>query len=79
MPSLADGLVLLLAVLDKMEIAYQIGGSLASSSYGEFRSTNDVDVVARLDQNQVAEFAELLQASGFYADPDTMRAAFITC
>lgn len=34
--------------LEELGIAYMIGGSLASSAYGEPRLTNDIDIVADL-------------------------------
>lgn len=33
-------------VLEQLAIPYHIGGSVASSIYGEFRPTQDVDIVA---------------------------------
>ena len=63
----------LLEVLDRMEIHYQVGGSVASSAHGIPRSTLDLDMVVDLAANQIAanqieEFAAALQPE-FYADP----------
>lgn len=38
----------LIAVFDKIGIAYYVGGSVASSAFGKARSTLDVDIVARI-------------------------------
>lgn len=66
----------LLAVVDavvgalrRQEVPYFITGSFASSVHGEFRATNDVDLVAQLDASNLEPlFAELSQA--FVADID---------
>ena len=60
--------------MDRMEIPYLIGGSVASSAHGIPRSTMDVDFVADLRRDQVDEFAGLLGAE-FYLDPVTARDA----
>ena len=74
MPSLADGLARLLAVLDRLEIQYSIGGSAASTLYGHWRTTNDVDLVVQLARGQAQELAETLTPE-FYADAETIREA----
>ena len=66
------GLRRLIEALDKLEIRYVIGGSLASSVHGVFRSSNDVDIVAAIEEDHLAPLAEEL-ARDFYADLDTMR------
>lgn len=59
----------LAAVFEKLEVPYVVGGSLASSVYGIPRATQDVDLVARLEQSHVSAFAEAL-ADDFYVDVD---------
>ena len=70
----ADALAKLLEVLDRMEIPYQVGGSVASSFHGVPRMTMDVDLEVDLKRNQVDELAELLGGE-FYADAGMMREA----
>jgi hypothetical protein len=70
----AEGFKLLLGVLDRFEIKYFIGGSVASSLYGIPRFTMDVDVIAEIEPAQIEDFAAALK-SEFYADPETMREA----
>jgi hypothetical protein len=53
--------------LDEMGVAYEIGGSVASSACGVPRTTLDVDVVAALGRNHVKEFVGRLQ-SLYYVD-----------
>ena len=51
-----------------------IGGSIATSAYGEPRATNDVDLVANLRPAACASFVEAL-GDDFYADLDAVREA----
>jgi hypothetical protein len=74
MASPAEAFERLLGVFDRMEIPYEVGGSVASSAYGIPRTTMDLDLVADLKPLQVDELAALL-APDFYADADTMRDA----
>jgi hypothetical protein len=74
MPTLIEAFSQLLSILDKLEIAYSVGGSVASSVHGVPRMTMDVDLVADLKREQVAELAALLQPE-FYADAMTIADA----
>jgi hypothetical protein len=63
-------------VFTRLNVPYLIGGSFASSLYGEPRSTNDIDIVVDLEQSQVTPLATALAASGeCYFDEDAMRTA----
>lgn len=53
--------------LDRLGLVYAIGGSVASSIYGEARSTLDVDISVILPLEQIRPFAEAFQALGYYA------------
>ena len=64
----------ILDTLNQLKIPYMIGGSLASSIHGVFRSTNDIDIVADLEEQHVTQFVSQL-AGEFYLDPETMREA----
>jgi hypothetical protein len=61
MTSLSEALARVLEVMDKLEIPYLIGGSVASSAHGIPRSTMDVDLVADLPPEDIDAFVELLQ------------------
>lgn len=50
-------------------VTWAIGGSVASAAYGEPRSTNDVDVIALLDEPGARSFTRQL-GPDFYADAD---------
>jgi hypothetical protein len=57
-----------------LSIPYFIGGSLASSTYGEPRSTRDVDVIADLRLGEVDAFVQHLQHA-YYIDAGMIRDA----
>jgi len=62
------------AALRHHHVAYFITGSFASSVHGEFRATNDIDIVAELDLAQLDALLAELSAT-FLADVDQARAA----
>ncbi len=68
-------LVRLIEVLDRLEIGYQIGGSLASSAHGIPRTTLDVDLVVDLPPELIDDFASELKQD-FYADAALIRESF---
>src|SRR5438067_1618163 len=74
MATAAEGFLRVLSVLDRMEIPYLVGGSVASSVHGISRPTMDVDLVAGLRADQIEEFCSSLLAD-FYADPLMIREA----
>ena len=53
--------------LEQLRVPYVVGGSFASSLHGEPRSTNDVDVVADLDEAAASLFIASL-GDAFYGD-----------
>lgn len=60
--------------LDAVGAAYAIGGSVASSVYGEPRSTLDGDLVAALFLRQVEGFISAL-GPDFFADAEMIRSS----
>lgn len=62
------------AVCDSTDIAYAIGGSLASSLAGEARSSLDADVIALLVPESLPEFVRALDVA-FYVFPEMAEAA----
>src|SRR5438034_6176654 len=74
---LAEPLEVALAIVrafDALGIPYVVGGSIASSLYGIPRATNDVDVVAKLEDDQVDALVAVLR-SAFYIDADMIHDA----
>jgi len=61
----------LAAELDRLGVAYYVGGSIASSVHGIPRSTLDVDVVADLATKHVAPLVDALKAA-YYIDSRMM-------
>ncbi len=70
----ADALSRFLEILDRVEIPYFVGGSVASSAHGVPRATMDVDLVTDLKSDQVDEFVALLEKD-FYVDARAMKEA----
>ncbi|MAU00496.1 MAG: hypothetical protein CL608_25415 [Anaerolineaceae bacterium] len=61
-------------VLDRLEIPYVIGGSVASIFHGMVRTTMDVDIVAELEAKHVESFVPAVQEQ-FYIDKQTLLQA----
>ncbi|MBE7503636.1 MAG: hypothetical protein HS113_25770 [Verrucomicrobiales bacterium] len=63
-----------IATLDALGIEYALGGSFASSLYGEARATRDVDLIAAVAGKQAGAIIAALGAE-FYADEAEIAAA----
>jgi len=75
MKTLSEALGALLAALDRIEVPYEIGGSVASSSHGIPRTTMDVDLVVDLPPDKIGQFVDEVGGE-FYADAGQIREAF---
>ena len=64
------------AALRRNGIDYFITGSFASSVHGEFRATNDIDIVAVLDPERLESLLHELSAT-FLTDLDQARQALV--
>lgn len=64
----------LVAVLDRLGVAWYVGGSVASTVHGHFRATNDIDVVAELRDEHAGEIRAAL-AADHYVDETAIRDA----
>jgi len=51
----------IIEALEQFNVPYLIGGSVASSVFGQARPTQDVDIVADLQPSQVRPFVKLLE------------------
>jgi hypothetical protein len=71
---LAETLRALAAAFDQLGVRWAVGGSLASSAYGEPRTTNDVDVIADLEPHSARALALTLMPR-FYADAESAERA----
>ncbi|MDZ4878393.1 MAG: hypothetical protein CLLPBCKN_007828 [Chroococcidiopsis cubana SAG 39.79] len=61
-------------ILDTLAIPYLIGGSVASSIWGEPRATLDVDIVADIQNSQIQPLVEMLTGE-FFVDEMMVREA----
>lgn len=61
-------------ILENLNISYAIGGSIASSFYGQVRFTQDADISAESFSDKIAVFCEALQSS-FYVSEQAVRQA----
>lgn len=60
--------------LEKAQVTFAIGGSWASTTHGEPRQTNDVDMVAGFNRRNLSVFLDAL-GNDFYFDNDTAHEA----
>ena len=73
-----DHVVAIGRVLDSLDIAWVLGGSLASSIVGEPRSTMDVDIAIRIGAERVADFVDAV-CDEFYVDESMVNDAVLRC
>lgn len=73
-PDIIEITLKVVRVFEKLGIAYQIGGSLASSAFGFPRTTLDVDIVADIKPKQVSSFEESLKGE-FYVNGEMIHKA----
>jgi hypothetical protein len=74
MDPLTESLSLIKAALERLGIRYVVGGSVASSARGIWRSTLDVDLVVAIKAAQADALAEALGPE-WYADSEMIRRA----
>ena len=74
MTPLKEAFAPLRAALESAGIRYAVGGSWASTAFGEPRFTNDIDVVANFTAQSLESFLSALPAV-FYADREEARNA----
>ena len=61
-------------LLDRLGVPWYVGGSVASTVHGRFRATNDIDVIASLNEEHAADVRRALD-SDHYVDEDSIREA----
>lgn len=64
----------LVAVFEDLAIDYFLTGSLASGVRGEFRATNDIDVVAKIDRAKINLFVKMISVN-FFAQEKSIQDA----
>jgi hypothetical protein len=71
-----DALAQVVAVLERLHIPYAVGGSLASSTYGRVRFTQDADLTIKVSQSQVEQFVDQVK-DGFYVNREAVLQAVV--
>ncbi len=64
-----------IGVLDRLDVAYAVGGSWASIVYGEPRATMDLDVVADLRERDLPALLSSFPPGEFYLSEEAARDA----
>jgi hypothetical protein len=59
----------LVTMLEKLEIEYAIGGSMAAMIYSETRSTKDIDMMLRVDMPSLELVVNEVESWQIYIDP----------
>jgi hypothetical protein len=57
-------------VLERLDVPYLVGGSLASSTHGLIRATNNADLLADLRVEQIGEFVSCIE-NDFYVSKES--------
>ena len=60
---------------ERLQIPYLITGSVASMAYGEPRLTNDIHLVAGIDQKHISGLLAAFPPRSFYLSEEAIRAA----
>ena len=62
--------------LEALHVRYAIGGSVASTRYGEARFTNDIDIIVDLPSTKIDAFITEFDPADFYISRDAAFQAF---
>jgi len=62
-------------ILERLQIPYIVTGSIASMAYGEPRLTNDIDIVAAVEEKHISGLLEAFSPNEFYISEDMIREA----
>ena len=66
-PDILQAITPVVDVLERFDIPYYIGGSVASSVHGKQRATQDVDIIAAIGRHHVQTLVKLLE-NEYYID-----------
>lgn len=61
--------------LERLRVSYLVTGSVASMAYGEPRLTNDIDVVAEIDEGHIGGLVAAFPHEEFYISEEMIRQA----
>jgi hypothetical protein len=65
----------LVEILDRLGIPYLVTGSVATMAYGEPRLTNDIDIVAAIEERHVPGLLAAFPPEEFYVSEEMIREA----
>jgi hypothetical protein len=71
-----DALAQVVAVLERLHIPYAVGGSLASSTYGRVRFTQDADLTIDASQSKAEQFVNEIHDT-FYVSREAVLQAIL--
>lgn len=72
MKSISDVISEVIDVLERFDIPYLVGGSFASSVWGQPRQTNDLDLAVQVDESQVDSLVQAF-AADYMVSGDEIR------
>jgi len=67
----------IIETLESLGLQYAIGGSFASSTYGEARTTMDIDISIVLPESEMQRLVKAIQQLGYYVFLDSIVDAMI--
>lgn len=70
-----DLLQRIVALLERLNISYLVTGSVAAMAYGEPRLTNDIDIVAAIEERHIADLIAAFPPDEFYVSEEKIREA----
>lgn len=62
-------------VFERLQIPYLVTGSVAAMAYGEPRLTNDIDIVAAIEEKNVSDLVASFPSDEFYISEERIREA----
>ena len=60
---------------ERLQIQYLVTGAIASVAYGEPRLTNDIDIVAAMQEKYISGLLEAFPSHDFYVSEEAMTDA----
>jgi hypothetical protein len=71
--SLSDFYIRVVEILDEIGAPYMIVGAYGGAAFGITRSTNDIDILVDLQENDGYAISEKLPLPRYYADPEMIK------
>jgi hypothetical protein len=68
-------LQIVVGISERLGIPYLVTGSVAAMAFGEPRLTNDIDIVAGIEEKHVKDFLEAFPSDEFYVSEEIVREA----